>query len=241
MPVIKGFDSRRKPHSKYYIGRFLGRDNRFIMRVELNDGSLVEAYCPNTSRLIGLLEGDPEVLLTKNDKADRKTNFTIRAFRNDEIWVGIEAVRANDIFEKYLASTERQPFEAWENWEREVSFDSSQFDFRCKMDELTDWVEVKSLSSRTSEGKAFYSGTPSKRGYRHLDHLSELAEQGDRARCVFVVQRSDVDGLVPADVTQGEWLDALRHAADRDVDIRAYRCEFDGLEWTIKSEIPAYL
>jgi sugar fermentation stimulation protein A len=229
-----------RPHDKYEVAQYRDRQNRFLMRVKRDDGTVVEAYCPNTSRLIGLLEGSPDVLLTRNSRSDRKTNFTIRAFRNNGVWVGIEAVRANDLFEDFLQSTSEAPFAEWDEWEREVSYRSSQLDFRRGLNG-EEWVEVKSLSSRTDEGKAFYSGTPSERGYRHLDHLGDLVDAGRIARCVFVVQREDVDAVAPADQTEPDWLNALRKAESRGVDIRAYRCKFSGETWTIRDEIPAYL
>lgn len=226
---------------RFTVGEYRGRSNRFVMTVRLPDGEEVQAYCPNTSRLIGLLEGEPEVLLTENDDPDRKTNYTIRAFRNNGTWVGIDAARANEIFESYLKRDEDTDFDHWFSWEREVTFESSQLDFRCEATEPPSWLEVKSLSSRASTGAAFYSGTPSKRGYRHLDHLGDLAEEGKNAHCVFVVQREDIDALEPADVTQKDWLDALRRAEDRGVDIRAYRCRFDGSDWRVDRPIPARL
>jgi sugar fermentation stimulation protein A len=229
-----------RPDDKYEVAHYKDRQNRFLMRVERDDGTLVDAYCPNTSRLIGLLEGSPDVLLTRNNRSDRKTNFTIRAFRNNGVWVGIEAVRANEIFEDFLKTRSEAPFREWDAWEREATYQSSQLDFRCDSPE-EEWVEVKSLSSRTTDGKAFYSGTPSERGYRHLDHLGELAENGRIARCVFVVQREDVDALVPAEVTEPDWTKALRQADSRGVDIRAYRCNFVGDGWIIRDQIPTYL
>jgi sugar fermentation stimulation protein A len=227
--------------SRYDVGRYLERSNRFVMTVERSDGSRVEAYCPNTSRLIGLLEGHPRVLLTRNEDPSRKTNHTIHAFRDNEVWVGIKAANANEIFDRYLRLADSSPFDQWETWDREVPFQSSQIDFVRVSGDKKEWVEVKSLSSRASDGRAFYSGTPSERGYRHLDHLGDLAEDGDKSRCVFVVQRSDVSALAPAEVTESDWLEALREASGRGVDIRAYRCEFDGERWEIAVEIPTIL
>jgi sugar fermentation stimulation protein A len=227
--------------SRYTVGQYRDRSNRFVMTVRLPGGEDVQAYCPNTSRLIGLLEGNPDVLLTENDDPDRSTNYTIQAFRNNGTWVGIDAARANEIFESYLESDAPEPFVDWGEWEREVTHGSSQLDFHFPNSSPPGWVEVKSLSSCTDDGAAFFSGTPSKRGYRHLEHLGDLAEEGCEARCVFVVQRSDVDRLKEAEVTQEDWMEALRRADDRGVTIMAYRCQFTGLGWKIDRRIQAQL
>lgn len=239
VPVM--YMAERSLHDRYSIGRFHERLNRFVMVVETGDGSLVEAFCPNTSRLIGLLEGTPEVLLTHNEDPARKTAYTVRAIRDNDHWVGIDAARANDIFEAHLTEPATGPFAEWRHWEREVTHDESQFDFCRTVNDRREWVEVKSLSSRTSQGNAFYSGTPSKRGYRHLEHLGDLAEAGDDAWCVFVIQRLDVQAVVPAEVTQPQWIQSLRAANDRGVEILAYRCRFDGNDWRIDARIPARL
>lgn len=229
--------------NRFRVGFYRRRLNRFVMVVELEDGSEIEAFCPNTSRLIGLLDDGVAVLLTRNNDPDRKTNFTVRAFRDHDTWVGIEAVRANELFEEYLErGDEKEHYGPHSEWEREVTLHDSQLDFRRTWSaERSHWVEVKSLSSRASAGDAFYSGTPSKRGYRHLEDLSKAVLGGDRADCVFVVQRDDVAGLSPAEVTEEDWLEALRSAKEAGVGIRAYRCRFDGSDWTIADRIPTEL
>lgn len=227
--------------ARYRTGSFRERLNRFVMVIQLDDGSDVEAFCPNTSRLIGLLEEGVAVLLTENSDPDRKTNFTVRAFRDNGNWVGIEAVRANDLFADFLERKDDHDFGPRSEWEREVRLYDSQIDFCRELPDRSHWIEVKSLSSRASDGDAFYSGTPSKRGYRHLEDLSRAVRSGDRADCVFVVQRGDVGGLSPADVTEKDWLDALRSAKRAGVGVRAYRCTFDGSAWSIADRLPTEL
>ncbi|MFB6347531.1 MAG: DNA/RNA nuclease SfsA [bacterium] len=232
---------RNNPESDFLTGYYRDRLNRFVMEIELSDGDRVRAFCPNTSRLIGLLKDGAEVLLTENDDPERKTNFTVKGFRNNDTWVGIEAIRANELFDEYLSQTSEDRFGAYSEWDREVPLYDSQIDFCRRLDERSHWIEVKSLSSRSESGEAFYSGTTSERGYRHLADLSRAVEEGDRADCVFVVQRSDVEGLSPAAVTQEDWLHALRSADEAGVNILAFRCVFDGNTWRIEDSIPTEL
>ncbi len=226
-------------------GQFVDRPNRFLMRIELDDSvGVVEAYCPNTSRLIGLLEPGVGVGLTRNEDPERKTDYTVRRMRNNGVWVGIEAARANDLFERYLASSPAPPFDRWQEWTREVPFESSQIDFHTAGPPVPHWVEVKSLSSREegSRGEyAFYSGTPSTRASRHLKHLRELVKRGDRAGCVFVVQRPDVKALRPGRRTDDGWLNSLRRARGAGVDIHGFRCGWKENGLAITSSIPTYL
>lgn len=245
-PTLRaGLSKRERDERGVITGEYEKRLNRFVMRVQLPEtGETVMAYCPNTSRLIGLLEPGTRVGMTRNHDPNRKTNYTVRRMRNNGVWVGIEASRANDLFERHLESCPDPPFDQWQNWSREVRFESSQIDFRAAPQGAPHWVEVKSLSSRQADPRgdfAFYSGTPSRRASRHLEHLGELSGRGDRTHCVFVVQRPDVVALRPGSPTDPGWLQSLRRARDRGVEIQGFRCSWsdDGLE--ITDSIPAYL
>lgn len=225
-------------------GRFVERPNRFLINAKRKDtGHVVTAFCPNTSRLIGLIDGTPDLLLTSNNDPERKTDYTVRCIKDRGQWVGIEASLANDLFERYLENVSTPPFQSWTNWKREVTFEESQFDFKGqRTDGLTHWVEVKSLSSRGQHNRsAFFSGTPSKRGWRHLDELAETIERGNRASCVFVVQRADVVQVAPGKPTHPGWYQSLRTARERGVGIHAYRCDFGNRKWTIQDPIPVIL
>lgn len=221
-------------------GRFLDRPNRFVIHVELNDGEPVKAFCPNTSRLIGLLDEQPELLLETNHDPDRKTDYTVRCIKDRGHWVGIEAARANDLFEDYLRDDPVSPFSTWTEWEREVTYEESQFDFRgVERDGTIHWTEVKSLSSRGADNRsAFFSGTPSKRGWRHLGELESAVETGGNAHCVFVVQRSDVVQLAPGEPTHPVWIKAIRSAENGGVSLHGFRCEWTGHDWQIQAPIP---
>lgn len=182
---------------------------------------MVRAYCPNTSRLIGLLNDQPEVWLTANADPDRKTAYTVKRIRDNDNWVGIHASQANELYEDYLH--EQTPNTEPYRWEREVKTGNCWIDFRHS-GSPPEWVEVKSLSSKGQNDEAFFSGTPSKRARKHLHSLAELVRSGDRARCVFVVQRQDVQGVSIQEPTHPDWIEGLQAAVQAGVEIEAYRC-----------------
>lgn len=216
------------------IGTLVDRPNRFVMTVDFPDGPRVRAYCPNTSRLIGLFEPGRKAWVVPNDDPDRKTDYTVTRIRDHGVWVGIVARRANELFAEYLARDPRGPYDEWCEWRREVALGSSQVDFLGRGgDGRPHWVEVKSLSSASSSGEdrfAFYSGTPSRRAYRHLDELAGAVEAGHRAACVFVVQRPDVGSIRPDARTEENWLESLRHAQRRGVRVEGLGCRRDAVD-----------
>lgn len=223
------------------IGRLVDRPNRFVFTVERPDGSRVRAYCPNTSRLVGLVRPGVPLWIEPNDDPERKTDYTATRIRDGETWVGIEARRANALFENYVRSeTDERHRES--GWQSEVFLADSQIDFLGRSpDGRPHWMEVKSLSSGDHENGthfAFYSGTPSRRGYRHLKHLSEAVKAGHRASCVFVVQRPDVSVIRPGRWTEEGWLNALRTADRAGVSIEGLRCGWDGEDRRLRVDGP---
>lgn len=221
------------------LARFVDRPNRFVFRVRTPLDEVVEAYCPNTSRLIGLLEEGTRVWLTANSDPQRKTAYTVRRIYDNDHWVGLYAAEANRIYEQKL----RRDHDGIQSfpWEREVRAGDSWIDFFRPGDPPT-WVEVKSLSSRGPRtGWAFFSGTPSKRAQKHLGELARLAREGQRAECVFVVQRSDVEGVCIQEPSHESWIRALEEAAEAGVDLRAFRCRVTRQSIEIDRSIPVRL
>lgn len=211
-------------------GAFVERPNRFVLRARLDDGEVVDAYLPNTSRLTELLEPGREILLEPVDDPDRKTDYTVRRFW-DGTWVSVEATAAESLLEGRLAETGRLPgIGEIDDWSSQVEHRGHRFDYLLRRPGDGEiWLEVKSLS-RCFGSDAVLSGTPSRRGVAHLEALADMAEEGLSAALAFVVQRDDAERLVVGQpAIEGEvdedWIDAVRGARRRGVTILAYGCD----------------
>lgn len=82
--------------------RILRRPNRFIMEVELEDGSVAAAHCPSTGSIGGIsLDGLPCLLSGPHDLAHRRTEYTVQAIavvepgERDFQWIGINQSEVN--------------------------------------------------------------------------------------------------------------------------------------------------
>jgi sugar fermentation stimulation protein A len=213
-------------------GAFVARPNRFVMEVALEGGETVEAYLPNTSRLTELLVPGTDVLVEPADDPSRTTDFTVTRMRSPAMgeWVALEAVAAEDLFVDWVERREAIP--GWEDrqvadpasLEAQVSVENHRLDFRTTLDDgTTGWIEVKSLS-RTVDGVGLLSETPSTRGAEHLEFLGDRVEAGDRALCVFVVQRQDARWFRVGGDAEPGWIEAVERARRRGVEIAALGC-----------------
>jgi sugar fermentation stimulation protein A len=156
--------------------------------------------------------------------------------------VSLDAAKAADLVEDWLERTGGLPtLGPVSEWEREVPHGSHRIDFRLELaDGRSAWLEVKSLS--LAEGTdAFFSRTPSMRGISHLEALGDCAESGLPAACAFVVQRGDVLRLVADPDADPGWLEALRRAAARGVELIAFACRVKPQEVSIARPIPVLI
>jgi sugar fermentation stimulation protein A len=230
--------------------RFVERPNRFVVRAELDvdreitdlveadDGDVVEAYLPNTSRLGELVTEGRPILLEPSDDPERSTDFTVRRFW-DDTWVSVEATRAEEAVEDWMQRRGELPeLGPVESWERQVERAGHRFDFHLSHpDGDKTWLEVKSLS-RAESGAAHLSKTPSSRADAHLETLGDFAESGERAALIFVLQRDDVEMLeVGGDADPG-WIESVRRAADRGVDVLASRTRVTPSNLWIEEKLP---
>lgn len=205
--------------------RFVARENRFVVRARLADGTTVRAYLPNTARLTDVLVSDAELVLEASDAPHRRTAWTVTRVW-DGTWVALAAGVASRLVVDHLRDGGSMPgWPAVVAVRPEVARDGHRFDLEVDLAEgRTGVVEVKSLS-RARDGVAPLSATPSTRGVAHLATLARLAGAGVPCAVVFVVQRGDATVLdldAPADTA---WVAAVRGAVAAGVDLVAWRCE----------------
>ena len=173
------------------LATFVARDNRFVLRAALADGTDVRAYLPNTARLADVLvPGATLVLHPATDPARRTRWSATRVW--DGAWVSLEAAAASALVAEHLEAGGVLP-----GWpparavRREVPHAGHRFDLEVALDDgRTAIAEVKSLS-RARSGVAPLSDTPSTRGTAHLETLAGLATPACPTAVVFVVQRGD--------------------------------------------------
>lgn len=203
---------------------FVSRLNRFVVLARRSSGEQVRAYLPNTARLTDLLVPGAEVILVANEDAARSTAWTVTRVW-DGTWVALAANGAADLVAEHLRAGAALP--GWPRptaVRREVSRAGRRFDVEIEREDgRTAVVEVKSLS-RAHQRTAPLSATPSTRGVAHLEALGLLAGQGLPTALVFVVQRDDVDRLDVAAEAEVGWVQAVREARARGVDVFAYAC-----------------
>jgi sugar fermentation stimulation protein A len=210
-------------------GRLVKRYKRFFADVELADGSLVTAHCPNTGPMTGVCELGAPVLLSASDNPNRKLAYTWELIQVDETWVGVNTNLPNKIVGLGLEKRVFSELGDYIKIEREVPYGSqkSRIDYRLtRADGQQVYVEVKNTT--WTDGKrdprtALFPDTVTTRGQKHLEELIEVAQSGQDAVLLFFINRSDCERFAPGEKADLRYGKLFWKALDSGVKIVPYR------------------
>ena len=210
--------------------RLLKRYKRFLADMEM-DGAVVTVHCPNPGSMMGLAEPGSRCWLMPKTGTKLPYGWEIVESSASGVTalVGINAARANAIVAEGLAAG-AFPDLPTASVTREVKVGASRLDFRLG-DEggRPCWVEVKSVTLSRRAGVAEFPDAKTDRGSRHLAELGLLAQAGQRAVLLFLVQRSDCREVRIAADIDPTYAAAMTQARALGVEIRAVSCQISAL------------
>lgn len=204
-------------------GRFLGREKRFTIHAELDDGRTVAAHTNNTGSMRGTLAPDAPLWLSPAANPDRKLAWTLELVETTAatgpgiapgVLVGVNTALANRLAAEAVALGLVPGLAGAGEPRREAPYGTrgSRIDLLYEPpDAAPCWVEVKNVSL-VEDGHARFPDSPTERGRKHLEELIDLAAAGARAALLFCVQRGDADSVGPADDIDPAYGDLLRRA-----------------------------
>jgi len=177
----------------------LRRYKRFLADVELADGTEETVHCPNPGRMAGCLPERADVVLRDSQNAKRKLRKTLQTIRVGKEWVNVDTLLPNRVVGDALRAGEIPELVGYANVRAEVkSSDGSRIDFLLEDPERGRcWVEVK-CTTLIEDGVAMFPDAVTARGKKHLDELSRLVKEGDRAVIFFFISRADATSFTPA-------------------------------------------
>ncbi len=222
-------------------GRLIKRYKRFLVDVELEDGSVLTAHCPNTGSMRGCLGTGASVLLSLSGNAGRKYPYTLEMISVDGFWVGINTSRTNHLVREALENgviTELGRIDAIQA-EVKVS-DKSRLDFLLRQGETRVFMEVKNCTMAEG-GIALFPDAVTQRGSKHLDELLALRKQGFGAVVFFCVQRMDGRSFAPAAHIDPHYAGTLQKVVAGGVKVLAYQAFVSPGEIRISHALPVHI
>ncbi|MDQ7246875.1 DNA/RNA nuclease SfsA [Dongia sedimenti] len=233
--------------------RLIKRYKRFLADMEIpgeSGSARVTVHCPNPGSMLGLAEPGSRCWLMPRPAVSPGTKLPygweivethaggVTGASGATALVGINTARANAIVAEGLAAGvfPNLPTAAVA---REVRVGAaSRLDFRLgDADGRPCWVEVKSVTLSRRAGIAEFPDAKTERGTRHLAELGALAQAGQRAVLLFLVQRNDCREMALAADIDPTYAAALTLARAQGVEIRAVSCGISPLGIDAGAEI----
>jgi len=102
------------------------------------------------------------------------------------------------------------------------------------------WIETKSVTL-VVDGIALFPDAPTLRGQEHLKLLAQLAQEGENAAIVFIIQRGDAKQFAPNESADPKFAQILRWVINLGVKVFAYKCQVTLDSLQISERIPVRL
>ena len=206
-------------------GTLVRRYKRFLSDIELADGEIVTAHCPDPGSMIGLDAPGSSVWVSRATNPSRKLAYSWELIRVDGHLVGINTSLPNALVEEALRAKRIPELAGYRAIRREVPYGrNSRVDFFLEDDAKGEcYVEVKNVHLKRGPAAEFPDSVTA-RGTKHLHELMDMVDQGARAVMMYVVQRDDCDSFAIAADIDPVYAEALDRALDKGVEAISYQC-----------------
>jgi sugar fermentation stimulation protein A len=210
-------------------GRILKRYKRFLADIELPNGEVVTAHCPNTGSMLGCWQPGAPVQISHSDNPKRKLAWTLERVDMGQGWVGVHTGRTNPVIEEALRAGRIDTLSGYRCIRREVKYqpsagESARFDLYLVEGDAPDaWVEVKNVTLWQDSDLCFPDAV-TLRGRKHLELLAEASAQGYRGVMIYALNRPEGECFKPADAIDPVYAETLRRVVyDAGVEVLALR------------------
>jgi sugar fermentation stimulation protein A len=221
-----------------YKAVLLERRKRFLAIVQLENGEIITAHCPNSGSMLGCKEPGSVVLLSRSDNPKRKYAFTWEMILIRDTWVGINTMVPNRLVHEAIAEQAIPELRGYASIRREVPYGrNSRIDLLLEQDRQLCYVEVKNVTL-VRDRIASFPDAVTVRGSKHVRELVEMVRQGHRGVMLFLVQRCDADAFAPAADIDPAYADELAHGMEQGVEVLIYQAQVNPDEICVVHRLP---
>jgi sugar fermentation stimulation protein A len=219
------------------------RYKRFLADVRLEDGTEVIAHCPNPGSMKTCAEPGWGVRITPANNPKRKLKWTLEIVDANGTQIMVNTARPNHIVHEAIKAGLIPELCDYSHIRPEVKYgENSRIDLLLTGDGKEDcYVEIKNVTLLTEDGVAAFPDSVSKRASKHMRELTTMVEAGHSAVVFFLVSRTNVSAMRPADELDPAYGIALRAATSAGVEALAYRLDFGDDSVSVGQRIPIQL
>jgi len=213
-----------KYEEKLIRGTLVKRYKRFFADVELADGSIVTAHCPNTGSMKTCGSAGDTVYIQPNANPKRKLKFTWELTKTKGGYIGVNTGRPNHIVFEAIESNIIPELTGYESHLQEKKYGkNSRIDILLESASKPQcFVEIKN-TTLLHEGQLVFPDSVTSRGLKHIHELANEIKKGNRGVMFYLCNRPEGDLFSPAEHIDPEYAKALKTAYNKGLEILAYR------------------
>ena len=179
-------------------GLFVKRYKRFFVDIKIKN-KIVTAHCANSGSMMGLLNKNNKVWLTRSNNKKRKLKYTLQIIEENGSKVGVNTHLTNKIVNHALERNLIKDFSSKVKIKREQVFgENTRFDFYLEDGKIKSFLEVKNVTLKRKSTVAEFPDSITSRGTKHLNELINATKKGFKSYLLFVIQREDCSKFVVA-------------------------------------------
>jgi len=205
-------------------GKLIKRYKRFFADVELLNGDIVTAHCPNTGSMKTCGQPGDTVFILHSPSPTRKLAYTWELTKTPTGFVGVNTARPNHIVANAIEAGKIPELSSYSDMKQEVKYGAnSRIDIllTCPVKGQC-YVEVKN-TTLLEDDSVLFPDAVSARGLKHLQELSQMVKDGHRAVMFYLVNRSEGSHFRPATHIDPAYSKGLSDAFKSGVEILTYR------------------
>lgn len=198
-----------------YPGTLIRRYKRFFADIELANGEVITAHCPNTGPMTGICIPGSPVYVSHSTSPTRKLAYTwelIQVHDTEPTWAGVNTSLPNRVIKLALIQKRFLELGDYSQIRFEVPYgqEKSRIDFVLTGNKQPIYLEVKNTT--WAQGTlALFPDTVTTRGQKHLRELMGLLPTAS-AVMLYFINRGDCVDFAPGDSADRLYGQLLRDA-----------------------------
>ena len=218
-------------------GKLIKRYKRFFADINIKN-EIITAHCPNTGSMMGLLDQNNEVWISKNNDPKRKLKYTLEIIKAKNNLVGVNTHLANKIVYEGLSNNLINKFMNSDSIKQEVYYNkNTRFDFLVNKNNQNHFIEVKNVTLFRTNNIAEFPDAVTSRGSKHIKTLIEATKKGYKSYVLYLVQIQNIENFqIAKDIDKNYYKNYLLAKKDG-VQFLAYRCNIDTNSITIEKKL----
>jgi sugar fermentation stimulation protein A len=207
-------------------GKLIKRYKRFLADIELENGEIITAHCPNSGSMKSCAYPGWSVRLSLSSNPKRKYPYTWEMVYNGKCWIGINTSIPIIVSREAILKNHINELTGYSSIREEVKYSkNSRIDLLLENEGELCYVEIKNVTLVEEDGRYYFPDAITERGRKHLYELRDMVQEGHRAVMLYIIQRRDGSVFRPASHIDSIYAKSLKEVYDQGVEILVYRAE----------------